>query len=165
MSTPNGINHVAYCTKDMKAQLEFFTDVVGLELKGLFWMHGVEGAMHAFLRLNDDCCFSFVQTADAAEREPVQGLTYPSWGGDAVAWGTLQHIALNVADEAALLAMRDRIRAAVRALPDESRALVEMRYFEELGLAEMEERTGLPRSTLKVRLFRLRKELLGRLGS
>ncbi|MEE4360198.1 MAG: VOC family protein [Pseudomonadales bacterium] len=118
MSTPNGINHVAYCTKDMKAQLEFFTDVVGLELKGLFWMHGVEGAMHAFLRLNDDCCFSFVQTADAAEREPVQGLTYPSWGGDAVAWGTLQHIALNVADEAALLAMRDRIRARGHAVSD-----------------------------------------------
>jgi catechol 2,3-dioxygenase-like lactoylglutathione lyase family enzyme len=111
MVAPNGVNHVAYCTRDMKAQLEFFTDVVGLELKGLFWMHGVEGAIHAFLRLNDDCCFSFVQTADADEREPVQGLTYPSWGGDAVAWGTLQHIALNVEDEAALVAMQDRIRA------------------------------------------------------
>jgi RNA polymerase sigma-70 factor (ECF subfamily) len=57
----------------------------------------------------------------------------------------------------------ERLRAAVRELPDESRALVEMRYFEELDLAEMAERTGLPRSTLKVRLFRLRKELLGRL--
>lgn len=108
---PNGVHHVAFCTRDMKTQLEFFTEVVGLELTGLFWMHGVEGAMHAFLRLNERSCFSFVQTADAAEREPVQGLTYPSWGGDAVAWGTLQHIALNVDSEADLIAMRDRIRA------------------------------------------------------
>ena len=40
-----------------------------------------------------------------------------------------------------------------------------MRYFEELSLGEIEERTGLPRTTLKVRLFRLRKELARRLES
>jgi catechol 2,3-dioxygenase-like lactoylglutathione lyase family enzyme len=73
---PNGVHHVAYCTRDMKTQLRFFTDVVGLELAGLFWMHGVEGAIHAFLKLNDDCCFSFVQTADELarmmKRSPVE---------------------------------------------------------------------------------------------
>lgn len=108
---PDGVHHVAFCTRDMKAQLQFFTEVVGLELTGLFWMHGVEGAFHAFLKLNDDSCFSFVQTADAGEREPVKGVTYPAWGGDPVAWGTLQHIALNVPSREALLAMRDRIRS------------------------------------------------------
>lgn len=111
MVHPNGVHHVAFCTRDMKAQLEFYTEVVGLELNGLFWMHGVEGAMHAFLKLNDNCCLSFVQTADADARQPVEGLTYPSWPGDAVAWGTLQHIALNLDSEDDLLAMRDRIRS------------------------------------------------------
>jgi DNA-directed RNA polymerase specialized sigma24 family protein len=48
-------------------------------------------------------------------------------------------------------------------LPEEGRRLVEMRYFEGLDLAEIETRTGLPRTTLKVRLFRLRRELGRRL--
>src|SRR5205814_615280 len=53
MTRPNGIHHFAICTADIKAQIAYFTDVLGMELVALYWMHGVEGAWHGFLRLND----------------------------------------------------------------------------------------------------------------
>jgi RNA polymerase sigma-70 factor (ECF subfamily) len=67
------------------------------------------------------------------------------------------------ADEAVRSEEAARLRSAVAELPEEGRRLVEMRYFEGLDLAEMASRTGLPRTTLKVRLFRLRKDLGRRL--
>ena len=53
MGLANGVHHLAICTADIKRQIEFFTDVLGAELKALYWMHGVEGAWHGFLRLNE----------------------------------------------------------------------------------------------------------------
>ena len=49
MGLPNGIHHLAICTKNIKAQIGFFTDVLGCELKALYWMHGVKGAWHGFI--------------------------------------------------------------------------------------------------------------------
>lgn len=46
---PDGIHHIAIMSADMKAQLTFFTQVMGFPLKGLFEMHGVPGGKHAFL--------------------------------------------------------------------------------------------------------------------
>src|SRR2546429_5750238 len=40
MGLPNGIHHLAICTKDIKKQIEFFTQVCGMELVALYWMHG-----------------------------------------------------------------------------------------------------------------------------
>ena len=40
---PTGVNHLALSTTDMKRQLTFWCDVLGLPLKALYWMHGVEG--------------------------------------------------------------------------------------------------------------------------
>ena len=45
MSGPNGVHHLAISTADVKQQLEFFTDVLGTELKALYWMHGVEATL------------------------------------------------------------------------------------------------------------------------
>ena len=81
--------------------------------------------------------------------EPRAVADFPGRAGDAPDPG----------DEAARSEEAARLRAAVAALPVEQRRLVEMRYFEGLDLAAIEERTGLPRATLKVRLFRIRKEL------
>ncbi len=53
MGLPNGVHHLALNTGDMKAQIEFFTDVLGAELKALYWMHGTNGYFHGFLKLND----------------------------------------------------------------------------------------------------------------
>ncbi|MGH0033854.1 MAG: VOC family protein [Myxococcota bacterium] len=42
MGRINGAHHIAPRTRDIKVQIEFFSDVLGLELVALYWMHGVE---------------------------------------------------------------------------------------------------------------------------
>ena len=42
MNKIDGLHHLAICTADMKAQIAFFTDKLGMELVALYWMHGVE---------------------------------------------------------------------------------------------------------------------------
>jgi len=111
MSGNNGIHHLAIATSDIKAQIEFFTDVLGTELVALYWMHGVEGAWHGFLKLNDHCSVAFVQTPDIAGIERTLGVTHAGSGAQPSAGGTMQHLALNVDTLDDLLAMRDRIRS------------------------------------------------------
>jgi len=110
MGLANGVHHAAYCTSDLKAQIEFFTDVVGMRLVALYWMHGVEGAMHAFLELGATSSVAFVHMPQIGDIEPKLGITHAGNAGDPVAGGVLQHMAFNVDGEDALLAMRDRIR-------------------------------------------------------
>ena len=52
MTTPNAVHHIAISTADMKSQIAFFSDVLGMSLQGLFWMHGVPNAWHAFLAVS-----------------------------------------------------------------------------------------------------------------
>lgn len=111
MSGNNGIHHLAIATKDIKAQIEFFNDVLGSELVALYWMHGVEGAWHGFMKLNDTCYIAFVETPDIAGIERTLGVTHAGNAGNPCAGGTMQHLALNVDTLEDLLAMRDRIRA------------------------------------------------------
>lgn len=111
MTQPNGVHHLAISTAAMKEQLTFFTDVMGMELVGLFWMHGVEGAWHGFLRLSDTCSMAFVNIPENADVERVIGKTHAANGAGSSAGGTMQHLALNVDTEEELLAMRDRIRS------------------------------------------------------
>jgi len=110
MGLANGVHHVALCTRDLKEQIEFFTDVIGMELAALYWMHGVEGAKHAFLRLNDSCSLAFVHMPEVEEIEGRRKVTHAGNAGDPVAGGALQHIAFNVEGPEQLLQMRDRIR-------------------------------------------------------
>lgn len=35
MGLPNGLHHIAICTKDIKGQIEFYSQVVGMELVAL----------------------------------------------------------------------------------------------------------------------------------
>lgn len=109
--TPIGVHHLALSTRDMKAQIEFFTDVLGAPLVGLFEMHGVEGAWHGFLRLSDTCLLSFVQVPGVEDVEPIIGVTHSGTGAGISAGGTMQHLAFQVADEEALLTVRDRLRS------------------------------------------------------
>jgi catechol 2,3-dioxygenase-like lactoylglutathione lyase family enzyme len=111
MAKPNGIHHFAICTADIKGQIEYFTDVLGMELVALYWMHGVEGAWHGFLKLNDQSSIAFVQTPDVGKIPIEIGRTHSGNPGGPSAPGTLQHIAFNVDTEAELLTMRDRIRS------------------------------------------------------
>ena len=111
MTSTNGVHHLAIATKDIKTQIEFFSDVLGCELVALYWMHGVEGAWHGFLKLNDSCSIAFVETPDIKDIDRTIGVTHAGSGGGRCAGGTMQHLALNVDTLDDLLAMRDRIRS------------------------------------------------------
>ena len=110
MGLANGVHHLALCTGDVKAQIEFFTDVLGAELKALYWMHGVDNTFHGFLQLNDHSYVAFVQNARIADIEPQLGVSHAANPGEPSAPGTMQHVAFNVDSEDELLALRDRIR-------------------------------------------------------
>lgn len=111
MGLPNGVHHLAIGTRDIKAQIEFFSQVVGMELVALYWMHGVPETVHAFLRLSDTCSLAFVQMPAMAGIEAAPGVSHAGSPAGPVAPGAMQHVALNVASEAELLALRDRLRA------------------------------------------------------
>ena len=111
MARPNGLHHLALSTGDIKSQIAFFTDVLGMELVALYWMHGAESTLHGFLKLNDSASIAFVQTPDNKTIAPVMGVTHPGNALGSSAPGTLQHVALNVDTMDALLTMRDRIRS------------------------------------------------------
>ena len=111
MIHPRGAHHLAISTGDIKSQIEFFSDVLGLELVALYWMHGVDGAWHGFLKLDDHSYLAFVQMDGIADIPSELGVTHAGSGGGKSAPGTMQHVAFDVASEDELLAMRDRIRS------------------------------------------------------
>ncbi|MGI9613188.1 MAG: VOC family protein [Acidimicrobiales bacterium] len=111
MTKSNGIHHLAIATADIKAQIEFFNDVLACELVALYWMHGVEGVWHGFMKLNDSRSIAFVETPDIKDIDRTLGLTHAGSGAGPCAGGSMQHLALNVDTLDDLLAMRDRIRS------------------------------------------------------
>lgn len=108
--TPNGIHHLAISTTDIKAQIEYFNDVLGCELVALYWMHGVEGAWHGFMRLHDQSYLAFVEMPQNSDAAATIGASHAGWPGGASAGGTMQHVSFNVDTLDDLLAVRDRIR-------------------------------------------------------
>jgi len=110
-----GLHHIAIATADIKAQIEFCTDVFGMELVALYWMHGVENTWHGFLRLNDESSIAFVQNPTIAKIPIELGKTHAGNPAGNCAPGSMQHFAMRVKDKAELLAMRDRLRS--RGLP------------------------------------------------
>jgi catechol 2,3-dioxygenase-like lactoylglutathione lyase family enzyme len=111
MTLANGVHHLAIATRDIRAQIEFFSDVLGMELVALYWMHNVAGTWHGFLKLNDTCYLAFVQNEQIAALPRQLGVTHAGSGAGAVAGGAMQHVALNVDSLDDLLALRDRIRS------------------------------------------------------
>jgi catechol 2,3-dioxygenase-like lactoylglutathione lyase family enzyme len=111
MNRTTGLHHLAITTANMKAQIAYFTDVLGMELVALYWMHGVPNTWHGFLRLGDESAIAFVHNAGIEKIPSELGVTHAGNAGANCAPGTMQHVALRVRDRAALLAMRDRIRS------------------------------------------------------
>ena len=109
--SPNNINHIAFCTGNMKEQLDFYTKVVGMELKALFWMHGVEGAFHAFLQLSPNCCISFVYHPDVEKMQPVMGVSHVANTISLLPGGAHQHMAFNMNSVDEVKAIVERIRS------------------------------------------------------
>ena len=110
MGLPNGVHHIAIATKDIKKQIEFYTEVVGMELVALYWMHGVEKTFHGFLRMNDSSSIAFVQGPELASIEGVPGVSHAPWTSSPVAPGGMQHRALTAYTYDDLLAILDRAR-------------------------------------------------------
>ena len=111
MNKVEGLHHLAICTADMKGQIEFFTDKLGMELQALYWMHGVENTWHGFLRLNDESSIAFVCNPDIQDIPVELGKTHAGNPAANSAKGTMQHLALKVRDHEELMAMRDRLRS------------------------------------------------------
>lgn len=107
---PGDVNHLAIGTRDIKAQIEFFTDVLGCPLRALYRMHGAEGAWHAFVELNPACYVAFVFHPDNPDTKQL-GVTHAATPASPVAPGAMQHVSLNVETFDELLALRDRIRS------------------------------------------------------
>lgn len=126
---PNGVNHLAISTADMKRQLTFFAEVLGCPTKALYWMHGVPNTFHGFVQLADDSYIAFVQ-APGNPTEPVWGVTHSGNSGDPVTAGTMQHVALNVDSIDEVLAMRDRIRShGIQVLGPLDHGMIQSIYF------------------------------------
>ena len=77
MGLPNGLHHIAICTKDIKSQIEFYTQVVGMELCALYWMHGVDNTFHGFLRMGNSS-IAFVQSPEIGEIQGIKGVSHAS---------------------------------------------------------------------------------------
>lgn len=106
-----GLHHLAIATADMKSQIEYFTDKLGMELQALYWMHGVENTFHAFLRFNDESSIAFVHNPEIAKVESEIGVTHSGNAGAKCAPGAMQHLAFKVKNDEELMAMRDRLRS------------------------------------------------------
>jgi catechol 2,3-dioxygenase-like lactoylglutathione lyase family enzyme len=126
---PNGINHLAIATRDVKQQIEFFTQVLGGELKALYWMHGVPNTFHAFVELSPSCYIAFQQHPDNPAEMQV-GVTHAGNSGGTVTAGTMQHLAMNIDTLDDLYAMRDRLRAhGVPVMGPLNHGMVQSIYF------------------------------------
>ncbi len=126
---PNGVNHLALSTADMKAQLTFFAEVLGCPTRALYWMHGVANTFHGFVELAGDSYLAFVQ-APGNPTEPQWGVTHSGNAGDPVTAGTMQHLALNVDSIDDVLTMRDRIRShGIQVLGPIDHGMIQSIYF------------------------------------
>ena len=110
MNKIEGLHHVVLSTGQMKEQIEFFTDKLGMELVALYWMHGVKKTFHSFLKLNDESSIALISNPSIADIPVELGKTHPGNPGANSAPGTLQHLALKVRNKESLLAIRDRLR-------------------------------------------------------
>lgn len=126
---PNGVNHLALSTRDMKTQIRFWSEVVGCKLKALYWMHGVPDTYHGFVELSPESYIAFVQHPKNAE-EIQLGITHSGGPGAPVTQGTMQHVALHVDSFEELLAMRDRVRShGVQVLGPLDHGFIQSIYF------------------------------------
>lgn len=110
MAVTRGVNHLALSVASMKRTLAFYTELLDMRLLGLFPMHGVPGASHAFLDMGGGQLLSFIEFAPV--RAGALGVSHPQHPGAPSAAPSMHHVALAVADEAALRALRARLVTA-----------------------------------------------------
>jgi catechol 2,3-dioxygenase-like lactoylglutathione lyase family enzyme len=126
---PRGVNHLAISTRDMKAQLEFFCDVLGCPLKALYWMHGVDNTFHGFVELAPESYVAFVQGPDNP-KDVELGVTHAGNPAGTTTAGTMQHVAFHVDSFDEVLALRDRIRSrGIQVMGPIDHGMLQSMYF------------------------------------
>lgn len=130
MTQLNGIHHLAIMTADVKKQVEFFSDVLGMKLTALYWMHNVEGCFHAFMELNPHSSVAFVFSPMVKDIPTRFGVSHAGNPVKPCSAGVMQHLAFNVDTDEQLYAMRDRIRSrGVRVLGPLDHGFCKSIYF------------------------------------
>ena len=130
MAHLNGVHHVAFMTANIKLQIAFFSDVLGLKLKALYWMHNVDGYLHAFMELNANSSVAFVAAPIVKDLPITKGVSHAGNPVKPCAAGVMQHIAFSVNSDEELLEMRDRIRSkGVRVLGPLEHGFCQSIYF------------------------------------
>ena len=105
-TTPHwrGINHLALVTTDMDATVRFYHGVLGARLVATI---GKPEFRHYFFELGPQCTVAFFEYADSA----IEPFTKPAGVPDPRA-AQFDHLALNLPDEDALHALRQRLKSA-----------------------------------------------------
>ena len=106
MSTPNpvwrGVNHLALVTPDMDATVRFYHGVLGMRLVATL----MAGPMrHYFFDIGNGNTIAFFEVAGA------EAFTAPAGIPDRLRKAQFDHLSFNVADEEALLQLRDRLKS------------------------------------------------------
>jgi catechol 2,3-dioxygenase-like lactoylglutathione lyase family enzyme len=107
MPAIRGLHHYAYRCRDAEETRAFYEDLLGLPLVHVITSERVPSTgehcpyCHVFFRMRDGSCLAFFDLGDGRATEPDPQT--PGW---------VNHIALEVADEAELLAAKMRLEAA-----------------------------------------------------
>ena len=99
-----GINHLALITTDMDATVRFYHQTLGARLVSTV---ATPKFRHYFFELGPGCTIAFFEYAGAA----IEPLTKPAGVPDRRAI-QFDHVALNLADEEALIELQHRLKAA-----------------------------------------------------
>lgn len=101
------LHHVAYRCTDARETVEFYTRMLGLKFSHALTNDRVPSTrlwsphLHIFFQMEDESCIAFFELPCSPPAE--KDANTPDW---------VQHLALEVADEATLLAARARLEAA-----------------------------------------------------
>src|SRR3954447_18165440 len=99
-----GINHLAMVCSDMDATVRFYVGVLGARLVATV---GTDSFRHYFFEIGRGNAVAFFEYrgVDIAEYAKPAGVPVPQAA-------QFDHLSLDLADEEALLALRDRLKAA-----------------------------------------------------
>jgi catechol 2,3-dioxygenase-like lactoylglutathione lyase family enzyme len=100
----NGINHLALVTNDMDATVRFYDGVLGARLVATI---GNASFRHYFFQIGAQNTVAFFEYAGA----PARSFSKPAGVPDPRA-AQFDHLSFDLPDEEALLALRDRLKAA-----------------------------------------------------
>jgi catechol 2,3-dioxygenase-like lactoylglutathione lyase family enzyme len=107
----SGIHHLGLYTNDMKAQIEFFTQVLGFKLSAILDFHSpTTSGVICFIEVSEDCYVTFLHSP-GVHVDAIEGVSHAADFESPVAGGGMQHLAIGMTTQAALLDARDRLRS------------------------------------------------------